>query len=176
MLATISLLRAAQTPPTTRLEARIRPDTLWTSIFIDFSSIFRRFFTICSPLFLYFSLICTYESAQPVGSRVNARPAWFHKLGVTTKQRGNEIVSVRSDVLIVNSVLVWQAGDCLEEWQPPHHQHLQRTTEARWRDRSFAARWIYIYIYIYIYEENIYIFIIMIDNDYSSLRVTNYAW
>ena len=64
MLATISLLRAAQTPPRTRLEARIRPDPLWTSIFIDFSLIFRRFLTICSPLFLYFFInlhirICT---------------------------------------------------------------------------------------------------------------------
>ena len=31
------------------------------------------------------------------------------------------------------------------EWPPPHHQHLQRTTHARWRGRSFAARWIYLY-------------------------------
>ena len=43
MLATISLLRAAQTPPKTRLEARIRPDPLQTSICIYFWSIFDRF-------------------------------------------------------------------------------------------------------------------------------------
>ena len=41
----------------------------------------------------------TTHISQPLGSQVN-------ELGVTTKQKGNEIVSARSDVLIVNSVLV----------------------------------------------------------------------
>ena len=51
MLATISLLHSEQTPPKTRLKARIRPDPLQISIFIDFWSIFGQFFIDCSSIF-----------------------------------------------------------------------------------------------------------------------------
>ena len=75
MLATISLLRAAQTPPKTCLEARIRPypsgprfSSIFDWFFVDFCSIFHN----CSFLFVVYSLILhirTCTASRVTGQR-----------------------------------------------------------------------------------------------------------